>query len=408
MALDAGLVIRLGSGILYAALGSFVLWVGRGRWPAQLFGAHILLAAAYVIVFNLIRGESVLVATLGALPFALTGLLAALVLPTKPTRREWGPIGAGVAIGALAVSVRLFDRPSDIFEYGGETGATSVILTFLSLIVFIGVYGGFLVASLRLAATPRVGRERLLQAAGLAIPTGLWHMPGLTTIAAPDPFAPVSLGVTLLVAGTASLAWLVAATRGGGGLATAISWSFLAAPLAAYLVLANDGISASTGNDRVGLTGIFRILGFVAAAAAILKADLLKVGLPRLAERRGSLAAGALATLFVVAQVAQNYFSAEYGLLLGGVVAGAFLYAAQPIQRAFERSADRSPPSAVERTPSPAREVAYRAAVRRCLRDGKFSRDEERELAHLAGELGIHAGRAVEIRHEVEDELAGR
>src|SRR5204863_2694547 len=53
----------------------------------------------------------------------------------------------------------------------------------------------------------------------------------------------------------------------------------------------------------------------------------------------------ALALVFIVAQVAQNFFSAKYGLYLGGVVAGTFLFAASPLQRAMERTSGR--PAAV-------------------------------------------------------------
>lgn len=149
------------------------------------------------------------------------------------------------------------------------------------------------------------------------------------------------------------------------------------------------------GEDGFGAYGVVRVVGVVLLALAVLRSDILGVALPRVVVRQGAIATGTLAVLFIVAQLAQNFLAAQYGLILGGVVAGAFLFAAQPLQRALEgRSAPRE---GVGKN-----DDAFRAAVRLAFKDRRFSQDEELALADLAERLGIGARRATEIRHEVE------
>lgn len=407
--MDAGLVIRLSSGFLFAALGIFVVAVARRHWKAVVYGLHLALAGGFVIAFNLLEGETFLLYALGSLPFALTGFLAAYVLPTRATRREWPLIGAAIVLASVGFLANFADGTPTVLAFGGHTGAAALAVFLLTLLVWVGAYGGFLLASLRLAFAPRVDRERALVAAALALPTGLWHVPGMTTVADPDPFTPLSLGITLLLVGVVSACWLAAAHRGGGRFSVAIAWSFPATALAAYIVLATVGLGASTGNDRIGLTGILRIAAFAVAALAVVKTELLGVALPRFARRRGTLAAVALAMLFIVAEVMQNVFSATYGLVTGGIVAGAFLFAAAPVQRTIERILDprATPRGAVPHAPS---EIpvdaadAYRHALRAAMREGGLSRREERHLALLARALGIDAAQALELREEIENE----
>jgi hypothetical protein len=118
------------------------------------------------------------------------------------------------------------------------------------------------------------------------------------------------------------------------------------------------------------------------------------------------LATGALASLFIVAQVAQNFLAAQYGLLMGGVVAGTVVFAASPIQRAMEAKTSRrsSEPTAIAAAPVARREQTYRKALRLAMRDRKLTAEEESHLFELAEDLGIGAGRAFQLKREIEEE----
>lgn len=72
--------------------------------------------------------------------------------------------------------------------------------------------------------------------------------------------------------------------------------------------------------DPTGIRGVVRTAAWAALVYGILRHDLLEIGIRPRTVDRGVLAAGALAALFVVAQIAQNFLSAKYGLLMGGIV----------------------------------------------------------------------------------------
>lgn len=174
-------------------------------------------------------------------------------------------------------------------------------------------------------------------------------------------------------------------------------------PVAAFGYLAIPANRGAPFHDAFGALGIARLVGWLGLAYAITKLNLLDIPLPHVAIRRGVPSAVALALLFIVAQIAQNFFAAEYGLLLGSIVAGYFLFAATPIQRAIERAGrprgDVAPAQNVV-----ANEDAFRRALRVALRDKVLTREEEIDLHHLAAQLGIPAGRAHELLVAVERE----
>lgn len=123
----------------------------------------------------------------------------------------------------------------------------------------------------------------------------------------------------------------------------------------------------------------------------------------RIGISRAALAMMFLGVFFIVAQVAQNYLSEEFGYLTGGIAAGAMLFAVAPLQRVAERLArvDRAPPD------DRAADV-YREAVELTLLDRAITPREERHLAHLAERLGLAAGSAMDIRLAVQEMLASR
>jgi hypothetical protein len=152
--------------------------------------------------------------------------------------------------------------------------------------------------------------------------------------------------------------------------------------------------------------GIERTLFAFLIAYGILRLGFLGYEPQRRTAKRGTIAMGAVALVLIVAQVAQNFLAAQYGLLMGGVVAGAFLFAAQPLQRAIERmgAGDRAPAPTVAPRGQAAAEESYLLALRLALRDRVLSRDEERGLVVLAHDLGIPPRRAHELQDQVERE----
>ena len=119
-------------------------------------------------------------------------------------------------------------------------------------------------------------------------------------------------------------------------------------------------------------------------------------------DRRAALLTGFLVVLLIVAETAQN-FLAQYGLVMGGLVAGALLVAARPIERALEGRREARAPQ-----PDAAKEDAFREAVRMALRDRVITREEELHLHRVAQHMGIPTGRAHELLIEVERETRAR
>jgi hypothetical protein len=84
---------------------------------------------------------------------------------------------------------------------------------------------------------------------------------------------------------------------------------------------------AAQGHDPWRMHDLGRVLGWGILVFAIAKYDLLGLPWPQSAVRRAAVAGGALAVLFGVARVAQNFVSAESGLLLGVVFTVVFIFA---------------------------------------------------------------------------------
>ena len=201
--------------------------------------------------------------------------------------------------------------------------------------------------------------------------------------------------VTGLLGVALALPWLLARPR--------VFLVMLALAFAGLVVGLAGKTSGQNANVTFGLAGAVRVAAAYVLARALFRGDLLGIRAPRVAEERGPLVAAALAVLLVVAQIAQNFLAAYYGLLMGGVVAGALLVAARPIERALE---GRPPPRAPQ--PDAAKEDAFRAAVRLALRDRRITREEEIHLHRVAQHMGIPAGRAHELLVDVERELSVR
>jgi hypothetical protein len=205
------------------------------------------------------------------------------------------------------------------------------------------------------------------------------------------------------------LFWLLAALRGAGRHALLVANLFLVAALAGLLVpllTHMPAYDAVNGTDPTGARGVVRTVAWGIFVYGILRTDMLGVDLRPRTVKRGTIAAAALAALFILAQVMQNFLSAKMGLLTGGVIAGAVLFAANPVQRAIERATSEGGQETAAKGATAEREASFRMAVRWALKDGNVTRDEERGLVVLADQLGIKPARAFELRDQVESDIA--
>lgn len=408
MTLEATLLIRAASGVVFLGVGIILAWAGRrARDRSASNVALAILCGAFGSMFVSVNLLTVSLAT--AVPgialqalLALVALLAAVVFVAHGWLRKhvrW--IDLTIAAAALTAAFG-FSAPdfaealflAQAFHPELYQGAT-VLMWRVDAFIMLPLTGAFTLITVaaarahRVAVDPRERKGLILLALGLfAYPA---FMAGVTLGLAAENLATSrdALPIVLLVV-IAALAWLRSVAP--------VALGVLGITLLGQL-------GPVSGIYAVGV-GILRIVAAALVALAMLRYGLAGADLHRPTARRGSLATGALASLFIVAQVAQEFFAAEYGLLMGGVVAGTLLFAANPIQRSMERLAEKAVSGAGPSIPS-SRENAYRAAVRRYVRDGVLTPDEERQLAHLAGELGLHAGRAIDIRREMETEIGG-
>lgn len=118
---------------------------------------------------------------------------------------------------------------------------------------------------------------------------------------------------------------------------------------------------------------------------------------------RGVLAATFIAAFFVVSQVAQNYLTSTYGVLLGGVAAGLLLFAISPLQRVADHLAGRAVPAATG-TPeyfAYRKLVVYRSALEEAMAHGGPSARDEAMLSRLARELQVSAEDCARVREDL-------
>lgn len=420
MAFDAALAIRVGSASLFVLLGVAIMVVGRRRRSNLALGSFLAAYGLLIVLNNLSRVyEWDLFALRGAynLVFAAAAVWAACSLPAPVTTR---PLASGV-IGTLAsvplVAMALQADPSGFAGLTGFDRAPDELQGMLRFTLFALVVGGLSFPIAATAATlwpARPSHQAFVKAAALTAAVGIWWIVQAPTVAL-RPTSPWALASTAGIAIASAVLWAVAAVRTRDKFAARM---ILAAPALAalvYLYFLAPGSDRSNLFDPWYLIGIARLAGWSIVVYAVLQLDLLGVPLPHIVVRRGAVAGSALAVLFIVAQVAQNFFSAEYGLLTGGIMAGGFVFAASPIQRAFERMGSReSPaPAGVRTRNAPAKagkqqEEAYRGAVRLAWKDRRFDQSEELALAVLADSMGLSAARATAIRHEVEREKGVR
>lgn len=392
--LPAAIVIRAtagGASILVGLVAlAFAARSDRARALLVAIGAHSIGLGSTTLLTSMgLDGVGARWPYFGAAIVQAGGALL-LVGATLPARGRARQAIVGLAVAFLLIEIFGFvERADGLASLPGQPAgslsialrATATDLTLVAVAALLFRHG----AALRL--------EHALLAIGIALQNAIFV--GRAIIgAARDVLGPsgtllfvVSLAAVLLICVTS-----LRITRAGNPAALVIA---LVVP---GLLLVGEIASTQSGTLDA-LIAALRVVAALAIALALLRGEQLG-GSARsdATRRRGTLAAVGLATLFIVAQVAQNYFSAEYGLLLGGVVAGAFLFAAAPLQRALEGSPSPRVASSAQM------EDAYRYAVRAAIADGVMTREEELHLGEVATRLGLSPTMTARLRHEVEDE----
>lgn len=417
MALDlsAAALVRAGSGLLLATFGLFVAFAGRAERRNIWFGVGLAAFGLYFVPDNLLADSTSKARFLGVAAIAAVAFVAlAVAFWTDPrvAGRRAGAVVAGT-VGGLLPQVVLALEPAGIYVTLARPPPESAFALVVYGLTF-GLVLGVLLAW-AFALRPAAGRAASPRDTALAFGLVLYPAYFAGFVVATTPVAVSTTRATALLVLSAALAVL-------GLAAIAFAWLLagrVSAPRTgrdfAFVVLgtafaAQSSVAFGLDPGTVGF-GIVRIAAFGCLAYAVLRADLLGVPIPRLAERKGAIATVTLVGFFAVAQVAQEFLSGTMGVVLGGVAAGVLLFAAAPLQRAAERlaSGERAlaPTARPASWPDDHARQSYRLAVKAALADGSITRDEDVHLADLAQHLGIGAGDAVRLRHDVERELEG-
>ncbi|MGQ0535212.1 MAG: hypothetical protein ACT4PT_03980 [Methanobacteriota archaeon] len=422
MTLDvpATTLVRAGGSALLAVVGVLALFLSRGNRGGIALGVTLTSFGVILVGNNLLRGNAAAGVWWNPIEVALTftrgaGLVGMALWWPRPLRRD----ERGIATRSLAIGVIVFllmftagflPGQWEAFRAGRVVPTESNLLFqvtyFANTLGFVGIWASVAVLwPLRYAKSPRDWRvtRRQLAFGGTVLFISLdrggdllrdWDVLGVPGWTAPT-------GAVIVLAGVA--AWLYALRHEDARPAR------LAAHATLGVMLAGTALEAVYPDGPYGYfdaaVGIERsVLAFL-LAYGMLRMGFLGHDVQIRTARRGTTGMAALASLFVVAQVAQEFLSAQYGLLMGGLVAGTLLFAAAPIQRAVERlGGDPTAPAHGQGPTALGREDLYRRQLALALRDRKVTREEELTLAELADALGIPARRALEIRHEIEGE----
>lgn len=405
MALDLtlGEAVRAASGFLFVPFGLIVL-ARRSESPRAVpLGVFLLAFGPGVALANFSFEERVADTANEAISgtFLVVALLAMLrLILVETTDRRRALIDAGIALGlgaiAWAISIASGLLSFIVEQDGSQTDLTVLALRQASLVVVCSVVGAYLVVAAERARSTSATDARALA----ALATGLALYP-LAFFASGNPSGGIL--VSSLVGALPLFAGIVAWARAAGGPASRAARAAVALMVALPTAVAMDALL----DDDVGTIGILRVVVLGIIAFAVFRLDVLGASARPTRDRRAALLTAFLVILLIVAQVAQNFLSAQYGLLMGGVVAGALVFAANPLQRALERSREPGEPDRAPRA-TPENEDAYRRALRIALRDRAISPEEEVHIADLGERLGIRAGRARELRHEIEREVAAK
>jgi hypothetical protein len=407
-------VAGMGSGLALWALSIFMLSLRPRSRSNVAFAGFTLLFGGFFTVLAL---TSMLHFSPSVMAWASTPLLVgwvialgflAVVFPAPLARHERLLVAPALALWGLLIVAGIFAyvlEPTGappLFSWGLVIGGSALL-----------VYLYFLTLRFRLARDPASRTQIAIMAASLASFAGVQAGRGLHGEFLDSVL--VGEGLRLAVAVTRfsavlliALLWLSMA-QSGGRAARNVGLLCLAAVLFGLVVAA-----ARVAFPVYSLARIFMVL---LLTYAILRHQFLGVDYKvRWGVSKSILGGAFLAAFFIVTELTRWFIENRFAgaelnpAILGIVAAGALLFVISPLHRMADRLAARAVPDSgpAPGVPPERREESYRRMLKRFLADGRVSRDEERALAELAGDLGIDAGRAFAIREEVEAELGKR
>lgn len=402
-------IINAASGAAFVIVGAFCVAQSRQSRRALLLGVTAMALGIGLVGSNLILSDGLAIVYIG-LDF-VTACGAVLLAAEFARGLGAGPRRLLFALAVVLAVAYISVLSADLMQtdFTGSQSLMYWLSAFLSApALALALLGA--ACALRFPTLPReaAGERRAL--AYLTLAFGLFAFVWLGVDGARDWNG---MGIVFAAACCTIPVWLAGTKGMDSHLARNVLLALAGAGVAGLLVRPLIDVTDAQGlpggvSEDYGLPGVARFAGVVFLVLAIVRHDLLRVPLPRLLIKRGPLAAAALGTLFIVAQIMQNFLSAEYGLLMGRVIAGMVLLAASPLQKVFESLGDGGSPKgeAAVRRPRAGRkqEEAYRGAVRLAWKDRHFDPSEELALAVVADGMGLSAARATAIRHEVERE----
>ena len=386
--------------LFYVLIGAFALFVAKGSARGRLIGLTAVTFGVPLIVRNLFIIpdpwlNALVLVSMDLIATATATALAWHLVANSPSRVRRGFIlCAALILGGFLLSLTLVWRDPSIIDQPDRLAIAPRWIGFdalMSGMSLVAVASGTSFA----AAHDAKGRRAV---ALLALSMGAFPLFFVaSSFARLVRLSPAEFWLWLALIAASCAPWFLATRGPDARVARNVLLALLGSALIGLVFWAAVRINVGRLDLDFGVPGVVRTFAAVALVLAIVRHDLLQRPLPTWSVQRGTIAAIALAALLVVAQMAQNFLSAEYGLLMGGVVAGALLVAARPIERALEgRRGVRAPLASEE---------AYRKAVRFALRDRQLTREEELHLHEIAEQMGLSGRRAHELLSEVEREV---
>ncbi len=439
MAFDPVYLPRLLAGISMLALAGLLLYVAAGRRPNQALALPLGLHGVMSIVtaFADASQDPARTAFLEhmipfvLLPLAPSFLYFASIYPRRRSFVRTGPVGSLVFACLIAVwPLAYLVNPSWYWGSGGAEAlfaggpgplrwgarlflATYGLIAFVYLREYLMDRGGSPKADLLLLSLSfaLIHLHNALHRAGALIRD--WTTTGFPGVGETGAVV-ANVGSFLPVFGLLALLALQGRLRRDPGLPRftgAIALATVSGIAAAAVHVIGPGLG---GSVHTVLGGLWDLAFPLLLAYAILRHQLLGIEVKvRWGISKTTLAGIFIAVFFIVSEAAQEFFGATLGSSYVGILAaGMLVFAIAPLSRFADRVAERAvpvtaPEAAGETAGATERETRYRDVLQRFLVDARLTREEERTLAHLAADLGIDAGRAFELRAQVEEDRGG-
>ncbi len=399
---------QMAGALVVVGLGLFLLLLRRRSaagtalgWFASCFGLLFVCTNTGFLFFDVpkvppIDGPLAYEVARGILSLAVMAVLLVLAA------RFPSPLGAGerrylafpLASAALALAIFVYER-DDV------AGRLAAMVSYGTMYVTVGLLTGIpVMLACRAARATDAGKARqfALVAAAMTMYTGFIATAGFNGSGI---FSVLDKGAIfdapfLAANAMACILWIRASavgpdTRGARNVA-------LLGQAMALLGLLYVAFHLQWGALGIVRTSMVAILVYGIARHQLLGLDL-KV---RFAIKTSTVAAVFLGVLFIVANIAQNYFGGQYGVVVGGAAAGLLFFAITPIQRMAERLSEKAVPLAAEVAPAPAGPATfYRKQAELAWMDGAMTRREGLMLEHLRQHLGLTEAEATRIETDI-------